>query len=346
MADHQPSFEEHLGQRGVSRRDFLKFCGLMAATLMLPAIESPRIAHALGTKGLTSKELAAMGVNAAAPNQYAAPASALAATRPPLVWLEFQGCTGDTESFLHASNPNVSQILLETLSVNYHETLMVPSGALATKSLNDTIANYPGQYLVVIEGSIPTGAGGAYCTIGGRSAQQIATEVCSQAAAVITTGTCSSSGGISAAQPNPTGAVGVKQLLPGLSNHLSLPGCPMNVVNLTAVIVHYLTYASLPPMDYQNRPLFAYGNLIHDVCPRREHYDQKEFVLAWGDEGHRAGWCLHEMGCRGPETRANCPQVMWNEGTNWPIGAGHPCVGCAGVNFWDAQTPFYKPLPG
>ena len=345
MSDHQLSFEERLRQQGVSRRNFLKFCGLMAATLALPAIEAPRIARALGSAGLTSEELKAMGVNAVPLSRYAE-SPITPAARPPLVWLEFQGCTGDTESFLHASNPNVSQILLETLSVNYHETLMVPSGALATKSLNDTIANYRGQYLVVIEGSIPTGAGGAYCTIGGRSAQQIATEVCSQAAVVITTGTCSSSGGISAAQPNPTGAVGVQQLLPNLTNHLSLPGCPMNVVNLTAVIVHYLTYASLPPMDSQQRPMFAYGDLIHDMCPRREHYDKKEFVLSWGDEHHRAGWCLYKMGCKGPETHANCPKVKWNEGTNWPIGAGHPCVGCTGVNFWDAQTPFYKPLPG
>ena len=56
------------------------------------------------------------------------------ALRPPLVWLEFQGCTGDSESFLRAGNPTVAQILLETLSVNYHETLMVPSGRLATTS--------------------------------------------------------------------------------------------------------------------------------------------------------------------------------------------------------------------
>ena len=138
MSDHQLSFEERLRQQGVSRRNFLKFCGLMAATLALPAIEAPRIARALGSAGLTSEELKAMGVNAVPLSRYAE-SPITPAARPPLVWLEFQGCTGDTESFLHASNPNVSQILLETLSVNYHETLMVPSGALATKSLNDTI---------------------------------------------------------------------------------------------------------------------------------------------------------------------------------------------------------------
>ncbi len=312
----EPSLEQRLAQRGVSRRSFLKFCALMGAAMALPATMTPKIVKALNT----------------------------AAARPSLVWLEFQDCTGDSESFLRSASPTVAQILLETLSVNYHETLMVPSGGLATKSLNDTIAQNPGQYLVVVEGSIPTADGGAYCVIGGRSAVAIVQDVCAQAAAVITVGTCSGSGGWPAAAPNPTGAVGVKDVIPGLANHVNLPGCPMNVANLAAVIVYYLTTNSLPPLDDQDRPLSIYGNLVHDQCERRSHYDRGEFVRAWGDAGHRAGWCLYKMGCRGPETRSNCPTVLWNDGTQWPVGAGHPCVGCTTTGFWDVESPFYAPL--
>ena len=275
MSDTSLTLEQRLAQRGVSRRSFLKFCAMMSATLALPAVATPTIAKALGTTS----------------------------NRPPLVWLEFQGCTGDSESFLRAGNPSVSQILLETLSVNYHETLMVPSGKLALKSLNDTVSQYAGKYLVVVEGSIPTTYGGYTCAIGGRPAIDIAREVCSQAAATIFAGACSASGGWPAAQPNPTGATGVKGAVPTLANYVSLPGCPMNVNNLAAVIVHYLTYSALPDRDAQGRPLFAYGYLIHDQCPRRPHYDAGEFVTQWGDAHHRAGWCLFKMGCRGPETR-------------------------------------------
>ena len=38
----------------------------------------------------------------------------------------------------------------------------------------------------------------------------------------------------------------------------------------------------------------------------------------------------------------DCPNVGWNEGTNWPIGCGHPCIGCAEPDFWDKMTPFYR----
>jgi len=100
-----------------------------------------------------------------------------------------------------------------------------------------------------------------------------------------------------------------------------------------------------PPLDQYRRPLFAYGKTIHDNCERRAHFDAGQYVEAWGDEAHRHGHCLYKMGCKGPATSQNCPVVRWNEGTNWPIGCGHPCIGCAEPNFWDTMTPFYGRLP-
>jgi hydrogenase small subunit len=221
---------------------------------------------------------------------------------------------------------------------------MVPSGKAAEKSLNDTVASERGKYLAVVEGSIPLANGGAYCTIGGRSALSIATEVCSNAYATIAAGTCAAFGGIPAAAGGVTGAVGIGDAVPGLKL-INLSACPMNGANLAATIVHWLTFKELPATDALHRPLFAHGDRIHDDCPRRAHYDAGEFVQEWGDEGHRLGWCLYKMGCKGPATSYNCPRIQWNDGTNWPIGVGHGCVGCAQPNFWDTMTPFYRTLP-
>jgi hydrogenase small subunit len=309
------SLQERLSRHGVTRRQFLKFCGLMTATLALPAHYTGRIAKAL-----------------------------LSNPRPPLVWLEFQDCTGDTESFLRASQPGVDQLLLETISLNYHETIMAPAGDQTEVSLSQTMADFPGQYIVVVEGSIPTAAGGIHCMIRGRTALSLAQEVCGGALATIALGTCAWDGGLAAALPNPTGAVGVRDAVPGLSPVVSLPGCPANVVNLTATLVHYLTFNEWPETDGSGRPHFAYGEEIHEECERHDHYEEERFVREWGDEGHRLGWCLFMMGCKGPETHHNCPTVKWNEGTCWPIGAGHGCVGCAESHFWDRMTPFYVPL--
>ena len=302
-------------ERGVSRRAFLRFCAAMTATLALPERHLMRVAHALET-----------------------------VRRPPLVWLEFQDCAGCTESFLRASRPSVGDIALDILSVNYHETIMAPSGKAAEKSLRDTIDQEKGKYLVVVEGSIPTKDGGVYCTIGGRTALDIAREVCGRAAATITVGACAFYGGWPSARPNPTGAVGVAQAVPGITL-INLPGCPPNAVNITATVVHYLTFGALPATDQQGRPLFAYGERIHDRCERRAHFDAGDFVEEWGDEGHRKGWCLYKMGCKGPETYHNCPTVRWNDGTSWPVGSGHGCVGCAEQYFWDTMSPFYRRLP-
>jgi len=275
----------------------------------------------------------------------ALPGAIEAAPKPTLVWLEFQDCAGNTESFLRASHPSAAEIILETLSLDYHETLMAAAGAQAEAALADTVEKHKGEFIAIVEGSIPTGAGGAYCTIGGKSALQIAREICPKAAATIAIGTCATFGGIPAAAPNPTGALSVGRAVPGLKNLINLSACPANVENLTALLVYYMTAKAWPPLDNLRRPIFGYGRLIHDDCERRAHYDNGNFVEEWGDEGHRLGYCLYKVGCKGPVTSQNCPTVKWNEGTNWPVGCGHPCVGCAEPAFWDRMTPFYKHLP-
>jgi hydrogenase small subunit len=314
-ANSQFSIADGLFSKGVSRRDFMKFCTVMAATLGLPTGYAAKIAEAL-EKG----------------------------KKPSVVWLEFQACTGNTESFLRADKPTVAELVLDIVSYDYHETIMAAAGKQAEKSLQDVVKNESGNYIAIVEGSIPMADGGVYCTIGGRSALDIAREVCGNAKVTIAVGACAWDGGWPAANPNPTGAMGVKDAIKGISL-VNLPGCPANVENITGTIVHYLTFGTLPVTDSLGRPLFAYGEKIHDHCERRAHFDAGQFVRQWGDEGHRKGWCLYEMGCKGPETFKNCPAIRWNEGTNWPVGAGHGCIGCAAPRFWDTMSPFYRRLP-
>jgi hydrogenase small subunit len=317
MAVSQSWFTRELERQGVSRRDFLGFCGAMASVLALPRTAGAKIAQAIETK-----------------------------EKPTLVWLEFQDCAGNTESFLRAGRPTVADIVLDMLSVDYHETIMAAAGHRAEQALERAVQQKRGEYIAVVEGSIPTGANGAYCTIGGRAALQIAQEVCGDAAATIAIGTCAAFGGLPGAAPNPTGALSVADAVPGLKNLINLSACPANAENLAAVIVYYLTFNRWPPLDRYRRPLFAHGKAIHDNCERRAHYDAGQYVENWGDEGHRVGYCLYKMGCKGPVTFQNCPNVGWNEGTNWPVGCGHPCIGCAEPDFWDKMTPFYTHIAG
>ncbi|MGZ6874492.1 MAG: hydrogenase small subunit, partial [Blastococcus sp.] len=260
---------------------------------------------------------------------------------PVVVWLEFQDCAGDTEAFLRSRNPSTADLLLGLISLNYHETVMAAAGRAAEKARDDAVAR--GGHLVIVEGSVPTGIPGA-CTIGGRSAEDLLRDATRGAAGIINVGTCSAFGGIPAAGPNPTGAVRVEDIVAGVPV-VNLSGCPVNADNLTATIVHYLTFGEFPATDNLGRPLFAYGQRIHDNCPRRGHFDAGQFAEEWGDEGHRKGWCLYRLGCKGPSTFHNCPSVGYNDGTSWPIAAGHGCVGCSEPDFWDANTPFYGRLP-
>lgn len=298
------SVQKAIEGRGVSRRDFLKLCSMMAGVLALPKSYSK----------LFEKTLAAP-------------------SRLPVIWLEFQDCAGCSEALLRASRPTVSELVLDVLSVDYHETIMAASGNLAEEAKAATIE--AGGYLLVIEGSIPKAEDGIYCCVGGKTASQLLDEALANAAAVVAVGNCATFGGLPAANPNPTGAVSVLDHVKDKKPVINLPGCPYNPINLTATIVHFLTFKELPAMDQLNRPLFAFGARIHDNCERRGHFDAGEFVKDWGDEGHKKGWCLYQMGCKGPVSFHNCPSVRYNDGTSWPVAAGHGCIGCSEPAFWD-----------
>jgi len=304
-----------LQEKGVDRRRFIKFCSAMVATLALPPRYVAQVASALGK-----------------------------ARKPVLVWLQFQDCAGNSESILRSSNPSVLEIVVDLLSWEYHELIMAGAGHQAEAALERVVREEKGKFIAVVEGAIPLADGGVYCTVGGRTALDIARHVCSNAAATIAAGACAWDGGLVAASPNPTGAVGIEEAVP-TANVINLGGCPQNSANTAAVLVHYLTFGELPATDQYHRPLFAYGRIIHDQCERRAHYDAGRYVQEWGDEGHRKGWCLYKMGCKGPEATFNCPSVRWNDGTSWPVKAGHGCLACASHRFWDTRSPFYERLP-
>ncbi len=78
-----------------------------------------------------------------------------------------QDCAGCSESFLRASRPSAADVVLDVLSVDYHETIMAAAGHQAEEAKAKTIA--AGGYLLVVEGSIPTAEDGIHCCIGGRS---------------------------------------------------------------------------------------------------------------------------------------------------------------------------------
>ena len=308
--EHKEELLATLEAKGVNRREFIKYATLVTSVLGLAPSMIPRVAQAM-----TAKQ------------------------RPTVIWLHFAECTGCSEALLRTTYPWIDEVVLDILNVAYHETIMAPSGHAAEKSLYDAMAKYKGNYICVIEGGIPTANKGVWGKVAGKTFLEIGKEVTKDALATVCIGNCACYGGVQAAAPNPTQAKGVGEAL-GIKP-VNVSGCPPNVVNFIATVVHFLLLGKLPALDDNGRPMFAFGKSIHEQCPRRAHYENQEFVKKFGDEGAMNGWCLYEMGCKGPSTHNNCPIIMFNDGTNWPIGAGHPCIGCSEPQFWDNLSPFY-----
>ena len=301
-------------RKKVSRRDFLKYSSALAAMLGLSEMYVPQIANAL--ENVTSNKV-------------------------PVIWLNGAACTGCTVSFANSAHPTVAELILDTLSLKYNETLMAASGEVSEKALTDAMQQFKGKYVMVVEGAIPTKDSGVYLKIAGKPFLDIVREVSKGAAYNVAVGTCASFGGIPAAEPNPTGAKGLKDVVAGPV--VNIPGCPAHPDWVVGSLVQIIMFGRLPALDQYGRPAMFFGNLIHDNCPRRGAYEAGKFVKSFGVELDGINGCMGGKGCRGPITHSDCPQRLWNNGTNFCIGASAPCAGCTEPSF--PKGALYEAIP-
>ena len=304
---------EMLTERGVSRRTFLKYASYTASILALPPSAATAIADGIAR-----------------------------ARRQSVIWLSFQECTGCTESITRASAPSIEDLIFDFISLDHHHTLQSASGVAAEEARHAAMEENSGQYIVIVDGSVPLKDDGVYSTIAGITNLQMLQETVKDAFAVIAVGSCAAFGGIPYANPNPTGAVPISDIITD-KPVINIPGCPPIPEAMTGTISYLLSFGSIPELDKLGRPRAFFGETIHDRCYRRPFYERGMFAKSFDDEGARQGWCLFEVGCKGPVTYNACATLKWNGGVSFPIQSGHGCLGCSEPNFWDLGG-FYKPL--
>ncbi len=311
--EHNETFYGYLRSQGVTRRSFLKFCGLTAASLGLAPSFGPVIARALETK-----------------------------RRTPVLWMHGLECTCCSESFIRSAHPLAKDVILSMISLDYDDTLMASAGFQAEACLDETRKKYKGNYILAVEGNPPLNEDGMYCIVGGRPFVERLKEVAADAMAIVAWGACASWGCVQAARPNPTRATPVHKVILD-KPVIKVPGCPPIAEVMTGVITYIVTFGHLPELDRLGRPKMFYSQRIHDKCYRRPHFDAGQFAETWDDEGARRGYCLYKVGCKGPTTYNACSTIRWNDGVSFPIQSGHGCIGCSEEGFWDKGS-FYSHL--
>ncbi|MGN0301309.1 MAG: hydrogenase small subunit [Anaerotardibacter sp.] len=330
-----PEFMARLEARGVSRRSFMKLCGSLAVAAGLTELAAPRVARAIENSviGAESGKLF------------------------PVIWIEGASCTGCTESFAQADAPDPGQVVLEMISLNYSETLSAAAGWSMEEAKEQTIEvgkgkalGEEGAYILIYEGAVLEGWNGQALRVANKPGTEHLIEAAEGAAAVVALGSCAVNGGWMGANPNSSGALGVQAFLKknGIKTPvINVPGCPANPEWVEAVLVDALFLGSLPELTSDNKPKVMFGQTIHDNCERRGHFENGEFVYAFGTPEEAKNYCLYPMGCRGPQTKANCGITLWNHRRSWCVKSGGPCIGCCtadpndpGHNWVETNTPF------
>lgn len=316
---------QKLELNGFTRRDFLKYCGCLAGMMGLSQLAAPQVAEALEIGAEGGKLL-------------------------PVIWLEGSSCTGCTEALTQGTTPDIPQLVLETIALNYSETLSAAAGHSLEEARRETIE--AGSYLVVYEGAVVTAYDGNILRVADEKGTDVLLETVKNAEAVIALGSCACDGGWMAVRPDDADAMGVQKFL---SEHnvdvpvVNIPCCPANPEWLTSVILEYVLTGHLPELNDKNEPAALFSQTIHDNCPRRGHFENGEFVYQFGSEEEAKGYCLYPLGCKGPQTYAPCAVTRWNRSLSWCVEAGAPCAGCATINpmnpqanWVDENTPFLE----
>jgi hydrogenase small subunit len=308
------TFAEVVAEQNITRREFLGFCSIMAVMLGMGSTGAATVARAMETK-----------------------------PRIPVLWLHGHECTCCTESFIRSSHPQIADIVMSMISLDYDDTIMAAAGTQAEAIVDEVIRDYKGGYILAVEGNVPLANDGWNCIVGGQTFHKKLIKAARDAKAIIAWGTCASFGCVQAARPNPTQSTPIYKLVDHVPV-INVPGCPPIAEVMTGILTYMLTFDRLPDLDTRLRPKMFYGQRIHDKCYRRAHFDAGQFVETWDDEGARLGYCLYKMGCRGPTTYNACSSIGWNDGLSFPIKSGAPCIGCSEDGFWD-RGPFYERLP-
>ena len=328
MTNKGTSFYERLESKGVSRRDFLKFCGATATMLGLSSSAAPMIGAKIA--------------GAADSGLY------------PALWLHGGACTGCSESIAQATYPNVADIVLDLLDLQAQETVQMATGEYVEANTEHFIDANAGKYILIVEGTVIQGLDGHMLDVADKPFKEHLEEAAKNAAVIIALGSCAVDGGWVVAYPNPASGTGVGAYLKSKkigTPVINMPGCPMNPEELVSVVVEalllHMTDDGIPDigaiagkLDKQGRPKWLYGSTIHDNCPRRGHFENGEFVYEFGSEEEAKGYCLYPLGCKGPQTYRRCPMIRWNNGISWCVEAGGPCIGCANWNWVDENAPF------
>jgi hydrogenase small subunit len=266
--------------------------------------------------------------------------------RLPIIWFQAQACTGCPVSLIDTEYPSIDDVLIEVVTMEFNPVIMGAAGDIAMGVIDRMIAEEKGEYIFVVDGSIPLEADGLYCTVGEKDGNPVTAldwvkNIAANSMAVVAVGSCASWGGIPAAPPNPTGAVPATAVIKD-KPVINIPGCPPHPDWMVGTIVNVLKYG-IPELDKLNRPTMFYGTdkLIHDNCELRQYFDSGIFAKDYGDKG-----CLYELGCKGPVAHCDVSTRGWNSGVNWCNRSGGPCIGCTEPFFpGGAGSGLYEKLP-
>ena len=239
----------------LSRRDFVKLCSGTVAGFGVSQMFHPAIHEAF--------------------------AQTLTGERPPVFWVQGQGCTGCSVTLLNSTHPSIADVLLKIISLEFHPTVMAAEGEGAYEHMMRVAEKFKGKFIFAVEGAVPVAHDGKCCVVAEANHHEVTmTEVTKVLAAVINIPGC---------PPHPDWIVGTIGL------------------GLQALATNTLGLLVKQGLDANGRPKAFYKN-VHMNCPHLSAFEAGHMVKTMSDKDG----CRFSMGCKGPRSACDSFERKWN----------------------------------
>ena len=236
----------------------------------------------------------------------------------------FQECTGCAIKLLQTRTPQVANLILQQISLDYQDNVMAAAGDAGGEAAStSTVAG--GDFYWVVEGAIPTKIPGGHDDRRqdrrARSPRRPIPRPRRRSPSAAARATATSR----PRSPNPTGAMGVGDYLKDAAasrtrSVINISRCPGHAEDLVAALTYVLVTASCPSSTPSAGRCSSTARRSTTAACAAAHFEAGEFVESVRRRALRAtGWCLYKIGCKGPVTYAPCGVTRWNGHVSWCV---------------------------
>src|SRR3972149_3145040 len=97
----------------------------------------------------------------------------------PVIYLQTAACSGCAVTLLNTASPTIKNVLIDQIApgvhinLRFHPVIMAAAGEMAVQAMEDTARKKKGEFVLVVDGAVPTATDAVYGAVGERQGKPV-----------------------------------------------------------------------------------------------------------------------------------------------------------------------------